>query len=144
MTDLALFHNTRSRTPPLSRALSVPARVTRAGLLFGGQHCDRPPRPDDLGSHCTVSAMLQLKTGAAVDTPTLEADDEHGAWTGTRRTLNEANAGEEAVPSNTDLFEKTANRRILNVNDGKTGIADGLRGRHESISRHVNQISLCI
>ena len=53
--------------------------------------------------------MLQLKTGAAVDHPTLEADDEHGAWTGTRRTLNEANAGEEAVPSSTNFFEKTAN-----------------------------------
>ena len=88
--------------------------------------------------------MLQLNAGAAVDPPTLEADDEHGVWTGTRRTLNEANAGEEAVPSNTDLFEKTANRRILNVNDGKTGIADGLRGRHESRSGCVNQISLWI
>lgn len=144
MTDLATFHNTGSRTSSLSRALSVPARVTRAGLLLGGQHCDRPPRPDDLGSHCPVSAMLQLNAGAAVDPPTLEADDEHGAWTGTRRTLNEANAGDEAAPSNTDFFEKTENRRILDVNDGKTGIADGLRGRHESISRHVNQISLCI
>lgn len=74
----------------------------------------------------------------------LEADDDHWPPTGTRRTLNEANAGEEAVPSNTDLFEKTVNRRILNVNDGKTGIADGLGRRHESRNRHVNQISLWI
>ena len=48
--------------------------------------------------------MLQFDAGArlTVNYQTLEADEDHWPRTGTRRTLNEANAGEETVTSSTD------------------------------------------